>query len=152
MNAFGSPIYGIYKLRPRYNEVDQMGYVYHANYVCYFHQARTELLRELGIDDHTLEKHGIMLPVISMNIQYKKPAHYDEKLIIKTSFNEMPSTRFSFEFEVRNETNQLICTAESSVVFADSQSRKPLRAPLMIIDAIEKHLKKVDYANVNHFN
>ncbi|MGD2034041.1 MAG: hotdog domain-containing protein, partial [Bacteroidales bacterium] len=64
-------------IRPRYGEVDKMGYVYHANYVCYFHQARTELLRKYGISDSVLEKNNIILPVISMGLKYYKPAYYD---------------------------------------------------------------------------
>ncbi|MGD9930429.1 MAG: acyl-CoA thioesterase [Mangrovibacterium sp.] len=144
-------IVGIFKLRPRYGEVDRMGYVYHANYVSYCHQARTELLRQFGIDDSTLESQGIMLPVISMNLRYLKPACYDELLSIKTTISEMPSTRFSFHFEIRNETGERICTAESSVVFVDSHSRKPMRVPEFIIQALENHLTK-QYAETNCFN
>lgn len=62
------------QIRPRYGEVDQMGYVYHANYVSYCHQARTELLRKLGVHDRVLEEKNVMLPVISFEIKYKKPA------------------------------------------------------------------------------
>ncbi|MCW0484335.1 acyl-CoA thioesterase [Gaoshiqia sediminis] len=144
-------IVGIFKLRPRYGEVDRMGYVYHANYVSYCHQARTELLRQFGIDDNTLESHNIMLPVISMNLRYLKPACYDELLSIKTTISEMPSTRFSFHFEIRNETGERICTAESSVVFVDSHSRKPMRVPDFVIQALENHLTK-QYAETNCIN
>ncbi len=75
----------MFELRPRYGEVDQMGYVYHANYVTYCHQARNELLRKLGIDEIKLEKKHIILPVISFEIIYKKPAYYDEHITIKTT-------------------------------------------------------------------
>ncbi len=68
------------QLRPRYGEVDRMGYVYHANYVSYCHQARTELLRKHGINDKVLEENKVMLPVISFEIKYLKPAHYDDLL------------------------------------------------------------------------
>ena len=88
------------QIRPRYGEVDQMGYVYHANYVSYCHQARTELLRKYGINDSKLEENKIMLPVISFKIDYKKPAHYDEKLTIKTTVSELPNVRFKFDFEI----------------------------------------------------
>ncbi|WP_321287159.1 thioesterase family protein [uncultured Sunxiuqinia sp.] len=129
------------QLRPRYGEVDQMGYVYHASYVSYCHQARTELLRELNIDDKTLEENYIMLPVISMNLKYHKPAGYDELLTIKTSIPEMPATRFSFHFEIRNEHDELICSADSTTVFVNSTSRKPMKAPPIIIEAIGKQHK-----------
>jgi len=130
-------IKGTVTFRPRYGEVDQMGYVYHANYVSYFHQARTELMRELGIEDNKLEAQRVMMPVISMNLRYHKPAKYDELLAITTHIHEIPSTRFNFRFEARNEQNEQICTADSTVVFVDSLSRKPLRAPQFIIEKLE---------------
>ena len=128
------------QIRPRYGEVDQMGYVYHANYVNYCHQARTELLRTLNIDDKKLEANHIMLPVINMDLKYHKPAGYDEKLTILTTVSEIPTTRFTFHFEFRNEKDELICTANSTIVFVDSTTRKPMKAPQIVIDAIEECL------------
>lgn len=117
------------QLRPRYGEVDQMGYVYHANYVSYCHQARTELLRKMKLQDSLLEENHVMLPVISFEINYKKPAHYDELLTIKTRVTEMPEIRFNFEFEIRNKEGLLISDAKSTVVFVDSHSRLPMNIP-----------------------
>ena len=122
----------LFQLRPRYGEVDKMGYVYHANYVTYCHQARNELLRKLGLDEVILEENHIMLPVISFDIKYKKPAHFDELIAIKTTIKEMPKTRFSFEFGIKNQENELLSTAKSSVVFADIQSRLPKNIPSFI--------------------
>nr|MBD3623165.1 acyl-CoA thioesterase [Sunxiuqinia sp.] len=136
-----NPLEATFKLRPRYDEVDQMGYVYHANYVSYCHQARTELLRKLHIDDQTLDKRNILLPVIRMNLRYLKPAGYDELLTIKTRIINLPATRFSFQFEIRNEQNALLCTADSTVVFVDKTSRRPMKAPQLIIDALEQYFK-----------
>ncbi|ASB50006.1 acyl-CoA thioesterase [Alkalitalea saponilacus] len=124
-------------IRPRYNEVDQMGYVYHANYVTYCHQARTELLRKYGVNDCVLEENGVMLPVIEMNLKYHCPAHYDAPLTITTIAEELPVTRFSFRFEFHNEKGQMICSASSTVVFVDSQTRKPMRAPEFVLRKLE---------------
>ena len=135
-------------IRPRYGEVDRMGYVYHANYVSYCHQARNELLRSLGIDDATLEQNNIMLPVIRMNLHYLNPARYDEQLTIKASIIELPKTRFQFEFEIKNETGKLICTASSTVVFVDSTTRKPMRSPQIVTAALKN--KMPDTTNENH--
>ncbi|PQJ68554.1 acyl-CoA thioesterase [Polaribacter butkevichii] len=122
----------VFQLRPRYGEVDKMGYVYHANYVTYCHQARNELLRKLNLDEIKLEEHQIMLPVISFDIKYKKPAHFDELITIKTTIKEMPKVRFSFQFEIENEQNMLLCKAKSDVVFVDVQSRLPKNIPSFI--------------------
>lgn len=127
-----------FELRPRYGEVDKMGYVYHANYVSYCHQARTELLRKLGINDAILEANNIMMPVISFNIKYHKPAIYDELLTIKTSIREMPKVRFGFEFEVTNANNKRICSAKSEVVFVNAEDRKPIRIPELVSNALNQ--------------
>ncbi len=131
----------VFELRPRYGEVDQMGYVYHANYVTFCHQARNELLRKLGLDEIILEKEHIILPVISFEINYTKPAHYDERITIKTTIREMPKVRFSFEFEIKNEQNALLSKAKSAVVFADSQSRLPKRIPEFIENILKTKFK-----------
>ncbi|MDP3913750.1 MAG: thioesterase family protein [Bacteroidota bacterium] len=128
-------------LRPRYGEVDQMGYVYHANYVSYCHQARTELMRNLGIHDQVLEENQIMIPVISINLRYLKAARYDELLTIRTTLREMPKTRCQFEFEIRNEANEKICTAVSEIVFVDSISRKPMRVPEIVKKVLSTYFK-----------
>jgi len=132
-----------FELRPRYGEVDQMGYVYHANYITYCHQARTELLRKFGINESKLEQNHVMLPVISFEIIYKNPAHYDELITIKTTIKELPMVRFSFEFEIENEQKTLLSKAKSTVVFVDSQSRLPMRAPYFIEKALKTNFKSI---------
>ncbi|MFB6318151.1 acyl-CoA thioesterase [Saccharicrinis sp. FJH54] len=125
-------IHGEIRLRPRYGEVDQMGYVYHANYVSYCHEARTELLRQHGVNDFVLEKNNIMIPVIDFRISYKKPARYDEVLTISTKVTQFPEVRMGFEFEIRNENNDLICMADSTIVFVSKKTRQPVRLPEFI--------------------
>ncbi|APY12105.1 hypothetical protein BWZ22_13075 [Seonamhaeicola sp. S2-3] len=130
-----------YKIRPRYGEVDQMGYVYHANYVTYCHQARTELMRKLGVNDYELETKNIMLPVISFEIFYKKPAYYDELISIKTTIKELPKVRFNFEFEIKNEQNIVLSTAKSTVVFVNSKTRLPINIPDFVENKLKNYFK-----------
>ena len=127
-----------FQLRPRYNEVDQMGYVYHANHVSYCHQARTELLRKFGLHDEEIEKRGFMLPVISFNIKYKTAAKYDELLTITTTINKMPKVRCYFEFEIKNEAGKIVSKGNSEVVFVDKETRKPMLAPMFVTEALSK--------------
>jgi len=134
-------ISGEIRIRPRYGEVDRMGYVYHANYVDYCHQARTELLRDIGIGDSELEEHNIMLPVISMNLKYLKPAYYDQTLIVRSFINEMPVLRLSFDFEIVDDKCQKICVAQTTVVFVDARTRKPLRTPDIVKRALEPYFQ-----------
>ncbi len=131
-----------FNIRPRYDEVDQMGYVYHANHVTYCHQARTELLRKYGINDFELEEHGYMLPVISFNIQYKTPARYDELLTIKTTIKELPKVRFQFFFEIRNKENKIVSKGNSEVVFVNKETRVPMQVPNFVYKILEKEFEE----------
>jgi len=125
------------QIRTRYGEVDQMGYVYHANYVSYCHEARTEMLRQYGINDHILEKNNIMLPVVRFNIDYKTPSHYDDLLTIETTITEVKGPKMRFEFRIINEKGELVCKACSVVAFVTADTRKPLRVPEMVQKALE---------------
>ena len=129
------------QIRIRYDEVDKMGYVYHGNYAKYYHISRTELFRKLGICDKELENHNIMLPVVCLKTKYLKPIFYDDIITIKTHLDKMPGSRMLFHHEVRNQNNELINKAESTVAFVDIDSRKPIRAPKIITSKIEKFIE-----------
>jgi len=88
------------KTRIRYGETDQMGVVYHANYVQFIEMGRTEWLRTLGISYKEMEEAGVMLPVISIQINYKKSAYYDDVLTVRTTLKKLPSVKIEFEFEI----------------------------------------------------
>ena len=96
------------KIRVRYAETDQMGVVYHANFAEYFEVGRVEWLREFGMSYKSMEESGVMLPVVNLNINYKKPAKYDELLTIKTTVNESPTFKIIFDYEVYNENDHII--------------------------------------------
>ena len=84
------------KVRVRYAETDQMGVVYHGNYAQYFEMGRVEWLRNLGISYKWMEDNGVMLPVVSLNINYKKPARYDDLLTIKTILKSQSTVKIEF--------------------------------------------------------
>ena len=129
------------KVRTRYSEVDRMGYVYYGNYATYFEVGRVEAMRLLGISYSELEKGGIMMPVIKYEINYKKPAFYDEELTIVTRVREVPRSRITFEYETRNEKGELLNSAMTQLVFVDSKTMRPQRAPQVLVDAAHKYLK-----------
>jgi acyl-CoA thioester hydrolase len=124
------------QIRPRFNEVDSMGYVYHANYITYFHQARTELLRTLGLHDKRLEEHGVLLPIIEAQAKYKIPVGYDENITVTAQIKELPKTRLTCWFEVRNEQLKIVCSGHTTVVFVNVESRKPMRVPAFFCKAL----------------
>lgn len=118
-----------FSVRVRYAETDQMGVVYHGNYAQYFEMGRVEWLRNLGISYKWMEENGIMLPVVSLNINYKKPARYDDLLIVKTIFKKQTSVKIEFDYEIYNEKNELLTIGNSILVFVDMKTGRPTSAP-----------------------
>lgn len=95
----------LHPLRVRYQETDQMGVVFHGNYVTWFEIGRTELIRSAGYDYKAIEQGGLLLPVIDLKCQYELPAHYDDTLLICTRIAEFSPVRLSFESEIRRVDN-----------------------------------------------
>lgn len=120
------------KIRVRYGETDQMGVVYHGNYALYFEIARTEALRQIDITYKELEQNGVMMPVVNLNINYKRPAKYDDLLTIKAYFRQAPTVKAVIDYEVFNEQQELLSTGESTLVFVDMATNKVTRCPDML--------------------
>lgn len=125
------------KLRVRYSETDQMGVVYHGNYAQYFEMGRVEWLRNIGISYKSMEDSGIMLPVVSLNMHYKKSAFYDDLLTVKTIFKKLTSVKIEFDYEIRNEQGELLTIANSVLVFLDKKTGRPTAAPNYIKESLE---------------
>ncbi|MCD6543815.1 MAG: acyl-CoA thioesterase [Flavobacteriaceae bacterium] len=124
------------KIRVRYGETDQMGYVYYGNYAEYFEVGRVELLRSLGVSYKSLEESGIMLPVIHMEINFLNPAKYDDLLTLETKLVGNPMVKIKFEFKVFNEKNELLTTGQTTLVFIDMKKNKPTKAPKYLLDKL----------------
>lgn len=123
------------KVRVRYAETDQMGYVYYGNYAIYLEVARTEWVRKLGITYKEMEEDwGIMLPVYSLNIQYKNPAKYDDELTIYTQVSEPQGVRLEFTHQIYNQNQQLIIEAQVILVFVNKQNMKPCKPPKKFLE------------------
>lgn len=124
------------EVRVRYSETDQMGVVYHGNYIPYFEIGRVEWLRNKGISYKIMEESGVALPIVSMNINYKKSARYDELLTVSTTFKSQTSVKVEFECEIHNEKNELLTTAHFILVFVDLLTGKPIHPPQYIKDIL----------------
>ena len=122
------------QIRVRYSETDQMGVVYHGNYIPYFEIGRVEWLRNKGISYKTMEENGIALPIVSMNINYKKPARYDELLTVHTIFKSQSSVKIEFDCAIYNEAKELLTTAHFILVFVSLKSGKPVSPPDYILE------------------
>ncbi|MFI2856658.1 acyl-CoA thioesterase [Paenibacillus sp. JSM ZJ436] len=88
-------------LRVRYQETDQMGVVYHSNYLQWMEIGRTEMIRAMGYSYSEIEAAGLLLPVVDLDIQYKQPARYDDEIVVFTSITAFSPLRIQYRYEVR---------------------------------------------------
>ena len=123
--------------RIRYGETDQMGVVYHGNYAQYFEIGRTEWLRNLGITYKQMEEEGIKLPVISLMVNFKKSACYDDMIKVKTTLKKMPSASIEFDYEIVNELGEILTTGNTVLAFIDINRNRPTRCPHYILDKLQ---------------
>ena len=122
------------KIRVRYGETDQMGFVYYGFYAQYYEIGRVELLRSLGISYKEIENLGYALPVVSMQINYKAPALYDDLLTVRTIIKKKPRAKIIFDYEIYNVQKTLINTGQVVLVFVDIKTKKPCLAPKIVSD------------------
>ena len=113
------------KIRVRYGETDQMGYMYYGNYAQFYEVGRVELLRSLGMTYESMEASGIMMPVLELKCKYLKPALYDQEITVKVIIEKMPGIRIHFNYELYNEHEELINIGETTLVFVDMVKNKP---------------------------
>ena len=126
------------QIRVRYSETDQMRVVYHGNYAQYFEIGRVEWLRNKGISYKWMEENGIMLPVVSLTMNYKKPARYDEVLTLKTILKNRTSVKIEFDYELYNENDELLTTGNSVLVFVDMKTGRPIAPPLYLLELLNR--------------
>ncbi|MBC3848046.1 acyl-CoA thioesterase [Winogradskyella echinorum] len=127
------------KIRVRYGETDQMGVVYHANYAVYFEVGRTEWLRQYGLSYSGMEEGGIMLPVVSLSINYKNSARYDDVLKVKTTLKKMPTASIEFHYEIHNQLDVLLATGHTILAFIDMEKNRPTRCPKYLLDKLQNY-------------
>lgn len=124
------------KIRVRYSETDQMGYVYNGNYAQYYEVGRVEMLRSLGMTYGGMEAYGVMMPLLELKCKFIKPALYDQELTIKTTVKDLPGVRIIFDYEIFNEAEELINIGSTTLVFFDMEKKRPCQPPAYFMDRI----------------
>ncbi|MFC0418061.1 acyl-CoA thioesterase [Cytobacillus solani] len=114
------------EIEVRYAETDQMGVVYHANYLIWMELGRTQLIKDLGFNYAELEKDGILSPVMDIQASYKKPLLYGQKAIVKTWIDEYDGLRVNYGYEIFNEDGDLAVTGLTKHVCVKKDSFRPL--------------------------
>ncbi len=124
------------EIRVRYGETDQMGVVHHGNYALYLEMGRIEWLRKSGLSYKRMEEEGVGLPVVSMQLNFKKPAFYDDVIRVKTTLKKKPIATIEFDYEILNESNETISTASTVLAFVDLKTNSPIRPPKYFLDVL----------------
>ncbi len=114
------------RVRVRYAETDQMGVVYHANYLVWFEIGRVEFIRQLGLDYKSMEREeGCGIAVVDVAVRYKVPARYDDKLMVQTRLIAARGAVIRFGYRIiRVEDDTLLCEGQTVHVVVDSNMKK----------------------------
>ncbi|MBT2644083.1 acyl-CoA thioesterase [Bacillus sp. ISL-41] len=114
------------EIEVRYAETDQMGVVYHANYLVWMELGRTQLIKELGFNYAEMEKDGIISPVLDIQASYKKPLRYGDTATIKTWVDEYDGIRSVYKYEIFDGEGELALTGSSKHVCVKKDSFRPI--------------------------
>jgi len=123
-------------VRVRYAETDQMGFVYHGHFATWLEIARVEALRNIGVSYRELEEEGILMPVLDLQLHFLQPAKYDQLLRVVATVPELPRVKIRFSYEIFNEEDCKICEANTTLVFLQRSSMKPVRTPLKVYERL----------------
>jgi len=115
------------EIEVRYAETDQMGVVYHANYLVWMEIGRTQLIKDLGFSYAQMEKDGVLSPVVEVNVKYKKPLKYGETAIIHTWIEEYNGFKVVYGYEIYNSSGELAIQSSSSHVCVKKESFQPIQ-------------------------
>ena len=117
--------YGETKVRVRYAETDQMGVVYHANYLVWFEVGRVEFIRQTGLDYATMEREGALIAVVDVSARYKAPARYDEELLVRTTLAGFRGSIVKFRYAILRAADEaLLCEGETTHIVVGRDMKK----------------------------
>ncbi|MBW4039050.1 MAG: acyl-CoA thioesterase [Acidobacteria bacterium] len=117
------------RVRVRYAETDQMGVVYHANYLIWFEVGRVEFIRQLGLDYKKMEQEeGAMIAVADVSARYKAPARYDDELLVRTTLAGVRGSIVRFRYSILRAVDEvLLCEGETvHVVVGPDMKRRDM--------------------------
>jgi acyl-CoA thioester hydrolase len=132
------PVHHDVEFRVRYAETDQMGVVYHANYMVWCEVGRTDFIRARGMSYADMERAGVGLAVSEMSARFHAAARYDELIRVRTTLAEIRSRGISFDYVIsRSADNHRLVTARTTLVSIDRTGR-PIALPAMVRSLFEQ--------------
>ena len=131
-----------YQKRVRYGETDQMGYLYYGHYPQYYEIGRVEMLRALGLTYREMEEeHGVMMPVVSLQMRFVRPARYDELLTIRTALRKLPDAFIVFHMEIINEAGKLVNGGTVKLCFVERATNRTIPAPEFLLEQLRPYFE-----------
>ena len=123
------------QIKVRYCETDQMGLVHHGSYINYFEEARISWISNLGFSYGEMEKSGIILPVSKLNINYLRPAYFENDLVVNVELAELPTSRLIFNYSITNK-GEVVVTGTTVLAFLNKETKKPVRCPDYMLEKV----------------
>ncbi|MDL4839552.1 acyl-CoA thioesterase [Aquibacillus rhizosphaerae] len=114
------------KIKVRYQETDQMGVVYHANYLVWFEIGRTEFIESLGFQYHDMEKDGIVSPVVDAHVYFKQPIRYGQDAFVETWIEEYDGLRTTYGYQITDEAGNIAVRGTTKHVIVKKDSFRPV--------------------------
>jgi acyl-CoA thioester hydrolase len=139
-------VLGEARVRVRYAETDQMGVVYHANYLVWFEVGRVELIRQMGLDYKSMEREeGVGIAVVEASCRYKAPARYDDELIVRTRIAGVRGSVVKFAYSVVRVTDGVtLCEGATTHVAVGKDMRKAAMPPRYAEAFRAAHVPEID--------
>jgi acyl-CoA thioester hydrolase len=128
------------RVRVRYAETDQMGVVYHSNYLIWFEVGRVEFIRQLGLDYKQMEEEGCGISVVDVHVRYRAPARYDDELVIETRLMAARGPVIKFEYRVLRVIDGLLLCEGQTVHVCVGKDMKKMCLPPKYAERFAAHL------------
>lgn len=130
--------------RVRYGETDQMGYLYYGHYAQYYEIGRAEMIRSLGLSYRAMEEeHGVLMPVMSLQCRYVRPALYDELITIRSTLRHLPQKTITFHMELFNEKGKLVNGGSVKLCFVDAKTNKSIDTPPYLLEKLKPYFEEI---------
>ena len=126
------------EVRVRFQEVDSLRVVWHGHYLTYFEEGRTSFGREFGFRYQDILDAGFVAPIVHVELDYYRPAHFDQVLKVVTRLHEDPGARVQFSYEVRDDGPEPLATGSSVQVFTEPDGTLLLTQPEFFVDFLRR--------------
>ncbi|MFC1815099.1 acyl-CoA thioesterase [Thermodesulfobacteriota bacterium] len=124
-----------------YGDTDNMGVAYHANYLRWFEMGRTEMFRFLGLSYKSIEAKGVFLPVSEVHCKFKSPAHYDDVIVIETTFDTHIRGAVKFDYLIFSEDGKTLLVRGYTKHACLNSNGRVIRPPEFLVKLIGAHSK-----------